>query len=401
MEEPELHKILSEFLYNNSDLERLEALADEFNIFSALGIINNEIRHSNFLGWLMDPQESHGLGDYYLRSFLKSVVYNNENDLNSIAPTIFEIDEFDFSKAEVLREWKNIDVLVRDDQNEFVCIIENKIQSKEHSNQLRRYRDLIESEFSNYSKIYIYLTVEKEIPSDDTYIPISYSDVIFSVNQLIENKQDKANDELISFISHYVEMVKRFIMKESEIQQICKRIYKNHKKALDLIFENKPDQQEDIYFILKEIIQKDPDLIWEDSSKSYIRFFPKALDHVIPKVGKGWVKSKRLLIFEIKNHTQGIDVYLIIGPGNPIARQKIYDASINDKSVFNKVTDTLYGKWNSIYKKRILSSKKYEDKELSEFEGLIREKFNDFKNKDLKVIVEKLTDLDFTDISSH
>ena len=112
-------KILEEFLNNNDDLEQLESIANEFNIFSSLGIINTEIRHSRFLSWLLNPKESHGLGEYYLKSFLKNVVFNSGNILNVEfeQPSIFEIDEFDLDDLEVYTEWKSIDILLKDEKN--------------------------------------------------------------------------------------------------------------------------------------------------------------------------------------------------------------------------------------------------------------------------------------------
>ena len=42
---------LEEFINDNPELERLEEIAEDFNIFIALGIVDTEIRHSNFLAW--------------------------------------------------------------------------------------------------------------------------------------------------------------------------------------------------------------------------------------------------------------------------------------------------------------------------------------------------------------
>ena len=52
-------KELEGFIFNNKELEKLESIEDKFNIFSSLGIINQEVRHSNFLAWLLNPHETH------------------------------------------------------------------------------------------------------------------------------------------------------------------------------------------------------------------------------------------------------------------------------------------------------------------------------------------------------
>ncbi|MDQ1317185.1 MAG: hypothetical protein QG588_836 [Candidatus Poribacteria bacterium] len=159
-------EILEEFINANADLEQLEDIANRFNIFTAFKVVDNEIKHSTFLSWLMDPNESHGLGDYFLSIFLKkSVSKASSFGLKSLS--VFDIDSWHFDSVEILTEWRNIDILIRDDEHKFVCVIENKIYSKEQSSQLHRYRDIIQNEYPDYSKLFIYLTVEGNTPSDD------------------------------------------------------------------------------------------------------------------------------------------------------------------------------------------------------------------------------------------
>ena len=118
---------LKSFIYNNKELEKLEAIVDKFNIFSSLGIINQEIRHSNFLAWLLDPKETHNLSDYFTTSFLKLATNNDTNENPEL--NIIDIDTLDLTSLQVYREWNNIDVLLVDDDKKVVCIIENKVNS--------------------------------------------------------------------------------------------------------------------------------------------------------------------------------------------------------------------------------------------------------------------------------
>ncbi len=53
---------LESFVFENPELQRLEFLLDEFNIFEAIGAVRMELRHSDFLAFLLDPNQSHGLG---------------------------------------------------------------------------------------------------------------------------------------------------------------------------------------------------------------------------------------------------------------------------------------------------------------------------------------------------
>ena len=65
-------KDLEKFVIDNqSHLEEIKHSLSEFNIFNVLGIQHREIRHSNFIDWLFDPNESHQLGDVFLKDLFK------------------------------------------------------------------------------------------------------------------------------------------------------------------------------------------------------------------------------------------------------------------------------------------------------------------------------------------
>ena len=68
---------------------------ESFNIFNVLGVQYREIRHSNYLGWLLDPNESLNLKDIFLKglfeklqklNFFKSIY----NDAQQAALTLIQ-----------------------------------------------------------------------------------------------------------------------------------------------------------------------------------------------------------------------------------------------------------------------------------------------------------------------
>ena len=65
---------LRDFLLDEDCLEKLIPWTGKFNIFDVLKISRTEIRHSNMLGWLLDPNENHGLGDKFLKALFKIVL---------------------------------------------------------------------------------------------------------------------------------------------------------------------------------------------------------------------------------------------------------------------------------------------------------------------------------------
>ena len=155
----EERELLERFVVDNEDLEKLESELAKFNIFEAIGVVRQELRHSDFLAFLLNPSQNHRLDDVFLKRLLKRVLLEADEvtDLSGLRVSPVDIDIADLEDAEVRREWKNIDILVHSPSNRLVCAIENKIGSKEHSGQLHRYRETVSKEFGNCRAILIYL----------------------------------------------------------------------------------------------------------------------------------------------------------------------------------------------------------------------------------------------------
>ncbi len=175
MGQEEDRKLLETFVLDNAELEQLESQVNPLNIFEAVGLVDQEIRHSHFLAYLLDPQQNHGLGSALVRKFVQRAVSRASDPLLPI--TLIDLDTWDLEQLQVITEWKKIDVLLRDDSNRFVVVIENKIGTSEHSDQLKRYWKTVEEHYPAYKKIGIYLTPDCDLPSCDRFITMGYGDV--------------------------------------------------------------------------------------------------------------------------------------------------------------------------------------------------------------------------------
>lgn len=386
---------LERFISENKELDELESIVNEFNIFTSLKIQFLEIRHSNFLSWLMDPSETHGLGDYFLKILLKRFIKSaRDNGFDKLS--IIDIDVRDLGHVAVRREWNNIDITIVDDVNNFVCVVENKIRSKDHGDQLQRYYKTISNQYPDYIKIFVYLSIDGETPEsdeDNNWLPISYKEIVDLIVYMLESKKTSLGNDIIIFINHYLDMLRRYIVKESRAEELCQLIYKNHKNAIDLIIEHKPDRQEDISKLIQDIIKSHNDFILDASNKRYIRFTTKNLDF-IPKLGKGWkMEIKRILLFEIQNLEPGIVLKLIIGPGEETIRQKIYKLAQGNKSVFKAVPTNMSPKYARIYSKNLIKADDYENMEDEELRTFVDDKINEWKKKDLLKIEKEISNL--------
>ena len=138
---PEDAEALERFVVDNDDLLALESVIGKFNIFDALDIARAEIRHSNFLAFILDPAESHGQGQLFLKAFLTDLLKAAPAKLRPLSP--IELDGTDLRGVEVRREWRHIDLLIASQQPPFIAVIEDKIRPQGHSDQQSRYEATI------------------------------------------------------------------------------------------------------------------------------------------------------------------------------------------------------------------------------------------------------------------
>jgi len=107
---PSSNELLS--LIQSEDLEELESSFQSLNIFELAGLVKQEIKHSNFLGELLNPNSQMGHGDKVLKPFVRASLRNRQNqlDANSLTAIDFELTSTD--DYEVRREYRNIDLLL-------------------------------------------------------------------------------------------------------------------------------------------------------------------------------------------------------------------------------------------------------------------------------------------------
>ncbi|MET2034121.1 PD-(D/E)XK nuclease family protein, partial [Enterococcus faecium] len=78
----------------------------------------------------------------------------------------------------VYRENKNIDILLVSEKNKIVVCIENKILSSESGGQLNKYQIYIERNYSNYKKIFVFLTPDGNEPTNPSWGIITYKNIV-------------------------------------------------------------------------------------------------------------------------------------------------------------------------------------------------------------------------------
>lgn len=197
-------ELLSDDLY-----DQLLLRTQEPNIFRILGVSNYEIRHSNFLGWLLDPDASHGLNDLFLQRVLQDVLI----DKRAVNISIIELSNLNLTHVEVRREWKNIDILIITEN--FIVCIENKMWSGEGSGQLLKYKKIIQENFPDKKKCFVFLTPTGQDASErSTYINYSYTRIADILNSILKSRSELMNAAILQYIKDYLTLLKQNVMND-------------------------------------------------------------------------------------------------------------------------------------------------------------------------------------------
>lgn len=273
---------LQNFLLDIDCLNELNQWTEKFNIFDVLKISRTEIRHSNMLAWLFDANENHGIDDRFIKKIAQQIAKNDTQGKYDV----FQLLLLDFYSFSVYREWNNIDLLIVSDEEKTAFVIENKVGSNEHNNQLNRYRRICEKAYPEYNKIYLFLTPQGLPPSDaDNWTVLTYNDIIEALSEIMENTELLPDVSLM--INNYIDVVRRDIVDDQQLIEVCNKIYNKHKKALDLIYSNKTDTKSIIRDTVRDTLLQLTErgkIVYDGNY--YLRFYSKELDKILPNLEK-------------------------------------------------------------------------------------------------------------------
>jgi len=186
------------------ELKKIES--KEFSFLKTLRIEEDELVHSNFLAWLLDPSEDHGLGSLFTERFLNLVTHKAKNhNVNLSCINFCDI----LVEREKSSETSRLDIRLMDIKGLLHCTIENKILSKEGDDQTNRlYRD-----FHGIcpSELFIFLTLNgKEKPSNENFISLTYAELAPVFTDLL----NVAIGDTKLLLKNYLNTLERLILAE-------------------------------------------------------------------------------------------------------------------------------------------------------------------------------------------
>lgn len=323
------------------DFEALERRLDVFCPFEAVGMVRQEIRHAHFLSYILDPKRPHGLGTDVLRNFLMTIASVSELD-------VFDIHLRNLEAVTIRREWQRVDLLIdipaEGKSRGWVVVVELKIDAEESENQLEAYEKVVEQQFKDKKPIFVYLTKRRDDATRDRWSTLGLEDVIEGFNQLSFHSENEVGDGA-RLLRAYLDMLRRHHLEDRELDELAARLWKEHKEALEFLLTKKTDPITEFFrsfrqdgrpfldkvaVFLNERIGDGKHGFSADSNNGTLRkprFTVDAWNDWEPlKSGDGsWTKNQHLIAWEIKENNGRLFLNSILGPGDDVMRQRIYD----------------------------------------------------------------------------
>jgi hypothetical protein len=291
------------------------------------------------------------------------------------------VKAFDLVGTDVLREFNRIDLLIVNEPLDFAVIVENKVGTGEHDDQLRRYWDSFRASYPRITKILgVFLSPDGSIPSDPRYIPLRYSAIAEVVEAIRESNYKDLGADLSVLLRHYSDLLRREFMGDQKAEELAWTIHRNYSEAVTFIARSDPIAQ--VRNHLRNSIKEAKDLTYDSENSGEIRFTlpeweqnPLALD----PSGKsaGW-------LFWFDDFHSDVKLRLGANPEVIRSRDSLLKAAASDSRLFSidrEGKDT--GGWPTVWIKFFLKIAEISRLDRQVVFGRIDERWRAFSEKDL------------------
>jgi hypothetical protein len=358
-------------LLDDRDFLELDTRHQRFNLFSALGAVRNELRHSNFLKFLLSPNESHGLGAAILTQVLRLFLSKCKPEVRKIAS--LELMLADLDNAIVERERNNIDILIEVSSLKLVVAIENKVKSPVREGQLTEYKEVIRRRYGGWCHLFVLLTPEAYDPGpyDPDYVACGYAEIVEILNGHLEERCSSLSAEVTLILTHYVEILRGSVVDDEKLTELAQRLYYKHKDAFDFVFRNRPDLLDPI----RALIDSEKTLVADRSNPMLLRFAPSEWGTIVLLNScppDKWTRTRRNLLFEVKafRDSERISLGLVLGPANNAFREFVYLRASKNPSVFKNLVKPMGVQYSTIYTRDLLSGSAAENMDQGEITSI-------------------------------
>jgi hypothetical protein len=240
---------------NDVDSQRLDSYYSTKSYSEILGVSRKELSHSNFIAWLLNNQESHNLSSYPIRKFLEILVISSKDKQSYQHKELFDaiitddliINNLSIVTERTIEKVGRVDIYIEanisyfEKQQKLRIIIENKVTTKEHSDQTKKYYDYYEGlKDGSWVNLYVFLTpisgidlseLDEPECSCKEYIQTNYQNLVDYLLEPILNKNISLKTENI--IKEYLQALSQPTQNEED---------EEHKQGLIMAIGNEERQ---------------------------------------------------------------------------------------------------------------------------------------------------------------
>jgi len=124
-------------------------------------------------------------------------------------------------------------------------------------------------------------------------------------------------------------------MNDAKIDELCQRIYKNHRQALDLIFEKAGALSSGILADVESAVTEDKRWAVVHRSPSYVDFLPAHWLEVFPALTEEYVDARAWLACRFEVRERRLDYYVELKPMSDVTlRRKIAESLLASGTKF-------------------------------------------------------------------
>ena len=248
-----LRELIADPLFLKYHMETVKG--KRFNPFDVLRYSDYEIRHSNVLAWLFQPNETHGIGDAFIRDFTTAM---NEAARRQGTPPVLLPSSFDAENVRVERELDYVDITLFFKNERVVIAIENKIEetSPEHAGQVEHYEKTLNAKYDGMYDVIqsVLLTTSPTADAPERrFIHVSWN----RIREIVKSLRDHGRfvdegDRVRAFLGHYLEIVERFIAHPNTANDYFRSLLDDHRPLLERLLKVREDGAENIAEVLSE-----------------------------------------------------------------------------------------------------------------------------------------------------
>lgn len=240
-------------LENDNDFIELRKLYETPNCFTIMGDKRREEWHSNFVCWLLDPNENHGLGKFPLVKFL-DLVESKCEELN-IDKT--DVENMEFKKESSAKDQTDnkgrMDILGT--STSLTLVIENKIKASENSKNDKPQSDVYfdscenEEKYKNSQRVYVLLKASSDTSLENkNFIHVTYQDLLDEViKPAYEKCEELKLEDTKSVLKQYaLDISNPFSDPQLAYanKDLSEKIYKKHEKIISKIRQTMSDKKD-------------------------------------------------------------------------------------------------------------------------------------------------------------